>query len=85
MKAPGGAGLAGVTLTLSGAQSASRQTDAEGFYLFEDLAAGGTYVVTPSKEGVTFEPASRTFDNLGADQTADFTGTTCTWTLSPPT
>ncbi|MET0649337.1 MAG: SBBP repeat-containing protein, partial [Pyrinomonadaceae bacterium] len=85
LTAPGGAGLSGITVTLSGAQSASRQTDADGFYLFEDLAAGGTYVVTPSKEGVSFEPVSRTFDNLGADQTADFTGTTCTWTLSPPT
>ncbi|HEX7313823.1 MAG TPA: SBBP repeat-containing protein [Pyrinomonadaceae bacterium] len=81
--APGGAGLSGVTVTLSGAQSASRQTDADGYYIFEDLTAGGTYTVTSSMEGVSFEPPSRTFNNLSADQFADFTGTTCTWTLTP--
>ncbi|MFL6254523.1 MAG: FG-GAP-like repeat-containing protein, partial [Pyrinomonadaceae bacterium] len=83
--APGGAGLAGLTVTLSGSQSASLQTDANGFYLFAELPAGGTYVVTPSKDGVSFEPPSRTFNSLSADQTADFTGTTCAWTLAPPT
>jgi uncharacterized repeat protein (TIGR01451 family) len=83
--APGGAALADVTVTLSGAQSASRLTDAGGLYQFEELPAGGTYVVTPSKDGVSFEPPSRTFNSLGADQTADFLGTTCTWTLSPAT
>ncbi|HWS86861.1 MAG TPA: FG-GAP-like repeat-containing protein [Pyrinomonadaceae bacterium] len=83
--APGGAALPGVTVTLSGSQSASRQTDADGYYIFENLPAGGTYTVTPSKENVSFEPPSRTFDNLSADQFADFTGTACTWTLTPQT
>ncbi|MBV8857913.1 MAG: VCBS repeat-containing protein [Acidobacteria bacterium] len=83
--APGGAGLAGVTVTLGGSQSASRQTDADGYYIFEDLTAGGNYTVMPSKENISFEPPSRAFNNLGADQFADFTGTTCAWTLSPPT
>ena len=83
--APGGAALAGVTVTLGGAQSATRQTDADGFYIFEDLTAGGNYAVTPSKGSISFEPASLTFNNLSADQFADFTGTTCTWSLSPPT
>ncbi|HEX8285968.1 MAG TPA: FG-GAP-like repeat-containing protein [Pyrinomonadaceae bacterium] len=83
--APGGAALAGVNVTLSGPQQAMVQTDANGFYQFAEIAAGGNYVVTPSKAGVSFEPASRAFNNLGADQTADFTGTTCTWTLTPAT
>ncbi|MFL6335254.1 MAG: FG-GAP-like repeat-containing protein [Pyrinomonadaceae bacterium] len=83
--APGGGALPGVTVTLSGAQSASRQTDADGLYQFEELPAGGTYVITPSKDGISFEPPSRTFNSLAADQTADFVGTTCTWTLSATT
>ena len=83
--APGGAALAGVGVTLSGTQSAFVLTDANGFYQFAELAAGGNYVVTPSKEGVSFEPASRSYGGLGADQTADFVGTTCTWTLTPAT
>ncbi len=79
----GGGGLSGVTLTLSGSQSSTTQTDAEGFYQFAELPAGGDYTVTPSKAGVSFEPPSRGFNGLGADQTADFVGTECTWTLTP--
>jgi uncharacterized repeat protein (TIGR01451 family) len=83
--APGGAALAGVNVTLSGPQSALVLTDANGFYQFAELAAGGDYVVTPSKQGVSFAPASRSFGGLGSDQTADFVGTNCTWTLVPAT
>ena len=85
VRAPGGAGLAGVAVTLSGSQSAMVQTDANGFYQFAEIPAGGNYVVAPLKPGVSFEPPSRSFNNLGADQTADFTGTDCTWTLTPAT
>jgi uncharacterized repeat protein (TIGR01451 family) len=65
-------GLAGVTLTLSGAQTAAAQTDAQGNYSFPNLAAGGDYTVTPSKANYTFTPPSRSFANLGADQSANF-------------
>jgi uncharacterized repeat protein (TIGR01451 family) len=81
--AAGGGGMSGVTLTLSGTQSATTQTDAGGFYQFAELTAGGNYVVTPSKENISFDPQSRAFNNLAADQAANFVGTTCTWTLSP--
>jgi uncharacterized repeat protein (TIGR01451 family) len=81
--AAGGGGMSGVTLTLSGTQSATTQTDAGGFYHFAELTAGGNYVVTPSKENISFDPQSRAFNNLVADQTADFVGTACTWSLSP--
>ncbi len=67
-------GLANVTVTLSGSQPGLRTTDANGNYSFE-LAAGGNYTVTPSIIGFTFAPVSLTFNNLSANQTANFPGT----------
>ncbi len=50
----GSAPLAGVSLTL--APDVTTTTDANGDYLFPDLLPG-SYIVTPSKPGYTFEPA----------------------------
>ncbi len=69
-----GAGLPGVTVTLSGSQSGLRTTDANGNYSFE-LAAGGNYILTPSLLGFTFGPINLTFNNLSASQAANFTAT----------
>ena len=66
-----GAPLGGVTVTLSGSQPGIVTTDGNGLYSFT-LAGGGNYTVTPSLFGFTFTPASQTFNNLNADQTADF-------------
>lgn len=63
-----GAGVGGVTVNLSGAQSASGVTDASGNYSFAGLPTGGNFTVTPSKAGLTFVPASKSFTNLSADQ-----------------
>ena len=80
----GGAnGVAGVLITLSGSQSATTQTDAGGFYQFAELPAGGNFTVTPSKAEVSFDPESQTFNNLNADQTADFLATACTYSIAP--
>ena len=49
--------LEGVTMTLSGAGSASTTTNASGNYSFPSLA-NGSYTVTPSKSGYNFSPAS---------------------------
>ena len=68
-----GVGLAGVTVTLSGSQPGLRITDSNGNYSFE-LVAGGNYTVTPSLLGFNFGSA-QTFNNLGANQTADFAAT----------
>jgi plastocyanin len=65
----GGAAVSGVTMTLSGAQSATATTDASGNYSFSNLAAG-SYTVTPSHANYTFTPASRTYASLSANQTA---------------
>ncbi len=65
-------GLGGVTVTLSGSQSGLRTTDVNGNYSFE-LIIGGNYTVTPTTLAFTFAPPSQTFNNLNANQTANFT------------
>lgn len=50
--------LAGVTVTLSGAAGATAQTDVDGRYTFTGVSLGQAFVVTPSRAGFTFEPAS---------------------------
>ena len=69
------AGLAGVNVSLSGAQTATTTTDAQGTYSFANLLAGGNYAVSAAKANYSLSPASVPFNDLGADQTADFTGT----------
>ena len=69
-----GAGLAGVTVTLSGSQSGLRTTDNNGNYSFE-VAGGGNYSVTASLFSLSFNPPSQTFNNLSASQTANFVAT----------
>ena len=75
--------VSGVLMTLSGGQSATTTTDPNGFYQFAELAAGANYVITPSKANLSFNPQSRTLNNLTADQTANFIAATCTFSLSP--
>ncbi|MFZ2199049.1 MAG: multicopper oxidase domain-containing protein, partial [Thermodesulfovibrionales bacterium] len=53
----GGAGLVGVTMTLSGASSATTTTAADGTYTFTGLV-DGSYTVTPGLTGYTFAPTS---------------------------
>jgi len=76
VRRPNGAAMSGVTVTLSGGQTpATVITDAQGAYSFANLPAGGNYTVTPSKTGYDFAPSSKSFTDLGADSTADFTAT----------
>jgi hypothetical protein len=62
-------------MTLSGDQSGSTTTAANGTYSFSNLLANGNYTVTPSLTGFVFAPASLSFTNLTSDPTANFTGT----------
>jgi hypothetical protein len=75
---------AGITLTLSGDNSATTTTDSSGNYSFTDLS-NGTYTITPEKSGYTFTPSSRMVIINGANQTGiDFTATfNCTYNISP--
>ncbi len=52
-----GSGIPGVTVSLSGASTASTTTDANGNYSFGDVA-NGSYTITPSLTGFTFSPSS---------------------------
>ena len=65
--ADGPVGVPSVTVNLSGSQTISKLTDAQGYYAFTGLAQGGDYTVTPSKTGLSFIPPSRTYTNLFAD------------------
>ncbi len=74
-----GLGVFDVTVTLSGAASATTNTDANGNYAFRDLTPGA-YTMTPSKGGFTFDPVNRATTITNADRSAiDFTTATGTW------
>jgi YVTN family beta-propeller protein len=77
-----GVSLTGVTITLGGSTAATTTTDPQGNYSFPNLAAGGSYTLTPSLTNYTFAPPPLTFNNLGADQSGDFVGTLNNYTLS---
>ncbi len=63
-----------VTITLSGAGSATTTTNASGQYSFANLTAGGSYTVTPSLAGYSYSPAAPVIV-LDSDTTQNFTAT----------
>jgi hypothetical protein len=65
----GSTGISGVTITLSGSQTATTVTDSTGNYSFTSLLLGGNYTVTPSMSGLTFFPSEQSFTDLRANQT----------------
>lgn len=76
------AGLAGVRVTLAGTNSGTVFSDAAGHYSFSNLGSGG-YVVTPSKSGYKFTPASLPALVNGADLAGqDFTALVARHTIS---
>lgn len=70
-----GLGISGVNVSISGSQTGSVPTDANGYYTFPNVGAGGTYTFTPSKLGYVFTP--QTLTNLSSNQTLNFTGARC--------
>jgi len=77
-----GKAISGITLNLTGSQTASQVTDANGFYQFADVALGGSFVVRPASNLFSLEPESRSFNNVASDQSGNFAATACTYTLS---
>lgn len=54
---------------------ASATTDERGYYSFNDLRGGGSYVITPvASPTINFNPRSRSFNNLSKNESADFVG-----------
>jgi len=64
-------GLGGVSVKLSGSANAVTSTDGSGNYSFT-VAPWGNYTILPSLARYTFSPASLSFTNLSANQTANF-------------
>jgi len=77
-----GAGVGGVTVTLSGAESGAVTTASDGRYTFASLPRGGNYTVTPSLTRYVFTPQSRNINNLSANQTVSFGVMLATFTIS---
>ncbi|HEV2801581.1 MAG TPA: carboxypeptidase regulatory-like domain-containing protein [Pyrinomonadaceae bacterium] len=77
-----GTPFSGVTMTLTGTQSATTTTDAQGAYSFPNLPTG-TYTVTPTRTHTSFNPTSLTFTNLSSDQTtANFLASEVRYSIS---
>jgi hypothetical protein len=76
--------LAGVSISLSGSNFETATTDANGNFLFLATTPDGSFAVTPSKTGYTFNPQSFSIGNLNTDVTNIlFTGATVTPTPTP--
>jgi Calx-beta domain/Carboxypeptidase regulatory-like domain/Pectate lyase superfamily protein len=69
----GGNALGGVIVSLSGSESGTATTDANGDYSFT-VFAGGNYTITPEKTNYLFAPAGASFGALSGNQLADFQG-----------
>lgn len=69
----GGNPLAGVNVALTGSSTDSDTTNASGQYTLTGIS-GGSYLVTPSLAGYSFEPVSRNYPNRSTNVTdANFT------------
>ena len=66
-----GAGVSNVTVQLS-QSTVSTTTDADGYYSISELLAGEDYTVVPSSPDYVFTPSGEVFENLSANQTANF-------------
>jgi len=75
-------GGSGVPVTLSGSQSRSVFTEHDGVYSFTVVPAGGNYTVAVNSPFFNITPPSITFNNLSADQVANFNAVRATYTIS---
>jgi hypothetical protein len=69
-----GAPLAGVSVQLSGSQSATTITSSDGNYRFDKVGIGNFYTVVPAMADYHFAPANRSFSLVGDRTDAVFTG-----------
>jgi hypothetical protein len=58
-----------VTITVTGDLNRSIQTTANGNFSISNIAHGSGITITPTKEGFSFVPASRTLSNITSDRT----------------
>ncbi|HEX6189545.1 MAG TPA: PKD domain-containing protein [Pyrinomonadaceae bacterium] len=68
--------VGGVLLSITGAGFTNQSNLSDGTYVLSPLVSGGSYTITPSLKGYTFEPMSLAFSNLTTKQVnANFTAT----------
>jgi hypothetical protein len=67
-----GAPIDGAVVVLNGAQSRKTITDASGNYHFDNLSAGESYVVSPTRANYTFSPSNRAVGQMSNTVQADF-------------
>jgi hypothetical protein len=65
----------GAVVRLSGTQNRKFITDAIGVYRFENVETNGFYTVTPSRANYSFNPATRSFSQVGQTTEATFSAT----------
>jgi hypothetical protein len=73
---------AGAEVNLFGAAHLRRITDANGFYSFNRLRAGGNYELRVFKPCITFNASIQNVNNLTANQTVNFSGSPTLFTIS---
>jgi hypothetical protein len=68
--------IKGVVMILGGERHRVMRVDSvSGFYRFDSLEAGKTFVVFPIKRGFKFEPRVKLFEKISANNTQNFIGT----------
>ena len=74
-------GADGVSIKLSGSASETQIVNNDDLYSFK-VKDGGNYSITPSKTGYLFTPAIKSFYNVIANKTQDFSAAKQTFTIS---
>ena len=67
-----GAPVEGAVVRLQGTQNRKFITDSNGFYRFDKVETNGFYTVTPSRANYSFNPAVRSFSQVGQATEAAF-------------
>lgn len=75
--------LAGVVIRLSGTQNRTIITDANGNYVFDNVAVNGFYTLAPARTNYAFVPEERSFNQQGNLTEAMFTATSLAAAGSP--
>ncbi len=78
-----GVPIVGISVKLTGTDTATATTSVDGYYFFGSLLQGGNYTVMPSAANYSYAPPSLTFNNLGSTQSnANFLATQAGYGIS---
>jgi peptidoglycan/xylan/chitin deacetylase (PgdA/CDA1 family) len=67
-----GAGISGVNVSLTGLQNIDAITNQSGYYVFNNVPAGGPYHLLPSHNSYSFFPESHLISDLNSNLTVNF-------------